>query len=167
MISFSQSPYFIADLHIDHKNILVYENRPFRDLDHMKEILIDNWNSTVKKKDYIWVLGDFCFGNQALVKSVVSRLNGRIFLIQGNHDGSHSYDWWRECGIEFYSKYPVIYDDKYILSHEPVDEKLIGNFYNIHGHTHSKHHPHRRYINVSVEAVNYRPINFRNIRLEV
>lgn len=156
--------YLISDCHFDHKNILAYEDRPFRDLNHMKESLIYNWNIEVKKRDYIYVLGDFCFGNKALVKSIVSRLNGRIHLIQGSHDGSHSYEWWKECGIEFFSKYPIVYEDKYILSHEPINENLIGQFYNIHGHIHSNNHPNKRYFNVSVEAINYRPINFEEVK---
>lgn len=32
--------YFTADYHIGHKNVLEFDNRPFRDLDHMHEALI-------------------------------------------------------------------------------------------------------------------------------
>lgn len=156
--------YLISDPHFNHKNIIKYENRLFKNLDDMRDLLICDWNNVVKKKDYIWVLGDFCFGSKEIVTSIVSRLNGRIHLINGNHDGSHSYSWWRDTGVEFFSKYPIIYEDFYILSHRPVDD-LGSGFYNIHGHLHSKQYTaDDRHFNVSVDSIGNKPLDFRVIK---
>ncbi len=52
------------------------------------EWLIKYWNSIIHKKDYIYILGDFCLGNKEYTKKILERLNGRKYLIRGNHDKS-------------------------------------------------------------------------------
>ena len=54
--------WLIGDTHFYHENILKYENRSFSSVDEMNKALISNWNSKVKSRDKIIVLGDFCFG---------------------------------------------------------------------------------------------------------
>lgn len=77
--------YFTSDLHIGHANVLVFDQRPFRDLDHMHEVLINNYNSTVKD-GVCYFLGDIGLGKSELVKNVISRMSGTKCLILGNHD---------------------------------------------------------------------------------
>lgn len=48
-----------SDLHFGHKNIIKYENRPFKDIEEMDKAIIELWNKTVKKDDKIYILGDF------------------------------------------------------------------------------------------------------------
>lgn len=78
--------YFTADTHFGHANILKYcaRTRPYKDLDHMHEVLIRNWNAVVKPADTVYHLGDFGFG--PAVTLARKRLNGKIRLILGNHD---------------------------------------------------------------------------------
>ena len=52
----------------------------------MNEILIENWNNIISKNDTIFHLGDFCFGGSAEWANVLDRLNGKIYLILGNHE---------------------------------------------------------------------------------
>lgn len=52
------------------------------------EWLIDLWNKTVKKQDNIYILGDFCLGNRERTEQILKRLNGKKYLIRGNHDKS-------------------------------------------------------------------------------
>ena len=54
--------FFISDLHFDHANIIRYCNRPFKSKEEMNRAIIKNWNSTVKDKDSVYILGDVAFG---------------------------------------------------------------------------------------------------------
>ncbi|MCF1193337.1 metallophosphoesterase, partial [Mangrovimonas sp. AS39] len=78
--------WFTSDLHLGHKNILVYEKeaRPFETVEEMNETLISNWNNTVRTSDIVFCLGDFAFGRSNV--DLAARLNGRKRLVMGNHD---------------------------------------------------------------------------------
>lgn len=78
--------FFTSDTHFNHANIIKYCMRPFADKDEMNEALINNWNSVVKENDIVFHLGDFMFGNMNRFWDFRSRLNGKIYLIHGNHD---------------------------------------------------------------------------------
>jgi len=83
--------YFTADLHIGHKNILRLSNRPFGDIDHHDDTIIDNYNSIVSSNDVCYILGDISW-NQSYetYKSIFNRLNGKKFIILGNHDNKQN-----------------------------------------------------------------------------
>lgn len=51
----------------------------------MNEKLIENWNNVVPKDGIVFHLGDFAFGGSQLWNDVLSKLNGHIYLILGNH----------------------------------------------------------------------------------
>ena len=52
----------------------------------MNETIISNWNNTVGLDDTVFHLGDFCLGGSAEWTKILDRLNGKIYLILGNHD---------------------------------------------------------------------------------
>lgn len=84
--------FFTADLHFGHKNVLRYlPGRPFvseQDIAAHDEWLLDLWCSKVDRHDTIYVLGDLTFYKSEDARLLLSRLPGRKFLIEGNHDGS-------------------------------------------------------------------------------
>jgi calcineurin-like phosphoesterase family protein len=88
MIMFSRKDriFFTADTHWGHRNIIRYCQRPFSDVEEMNEALITNWNSTVGKDDIVFHLGDFAMGGSAEWSRLLDHLNGKIYLILGNHD---------------------------------------------------------------------------------
>lgn len=163
--------YITSDLHFFHKNIIQYEKRPFKNLKDMEKVLIKNWNNSLKKHDKIFIAGDFSFGNKEMTKNVVKQLNGYKILILGNHDLSNSYKWWLDVGFDEVSKYPIIYNGRYIISHEPVDYRLLMNteYINLHGHLHTNRtvlddkqikdifKGINRYINIGVDLHNFTP----------
>lgn len=162
--------WLISDTHFNHEKIIEYCNRPFKNVNDMNENIIKNWNSVVKNGDKVYHLGDFGFGSKEQVKDIVSQLNGDIYLIRGNHC-NHPNQWYRDCGFkEVYDK-PIVFEEFYILSHEPmpfIEKKNI--FKNIHGHVHN----HRDYSTFSsnlscvcVERHNYTPIDFENIKMNI
>ena len=80
--------WFTSDLHFGHRNIIKYCNRPWNTVEEMDEALIHNWNSVVGKNDIVFDLGDFAFASNQRWRELISRLNGKHYLILGNHDVS-------------------------------------------------------------------------------
>jgi calcineurin-like phosphoesterase family protein len=157
-------------MHFGHERMLIYENRPFNTIEELDETLIKNWNNKIKKEYYIYVLGDVSFYSKEKTKEIINQLNGRKILIMGNHDRHHSMQYWKDVGFEEVSKHPILFEDKYLLSHEPRYEIRDKNlYYNIHGHLHSHgslYQPEIFY-NVCVERNNYRPVDFDKIKSEL
>lgn len=78
--------FYISDLHFRHKNILLFDKRPFGSVEEMESMLISNWNSVVKPCDTVNILGDFCWGKDSDWREIVPKINGNKVLIRGNHD---------------------------------------------------------------------------------
>jgi len=151
-----------SDHHFFHKNIIKYEKRPFIDLYDMHKTMIKNHNNIVSKNDKVFFLGDVSFTNKEKTEKIILQLNGYKVLILGNHD-NRSRKWYLDVGFNEVIKYPIIYDDFYILSHEPIHITPEMPYANIHGHTHSIKFDNYKYYNVCVENHNYSPININDI----
>ena len=78
--------YFTSDTHFYHSNIIGFCKRPFKNVEDMNETLIENWNRVVGQDDIVFHLGDFCLGGSHEWTKILNRLNGKIYLILGNHD---------------------------------------------------------------------------------
>ncbi|MBE6754790.1 MAG: phosphoesterase [Ruminococcaceae bacterium] len=156
--------FFIADTHFGHSKIIEYANRPFQDTAKMDERLIRLWNATVRAQDEVFMLGDFAFGPKERAMEIGQRLSGRKTLIMGNHD-TRSVQTYRECGFETVSRWPIIYNGFWLLSHEPMQMPEGMPFANIFGHIHDAQYenPLRRRFCVSVEQIDYRPIELGEI----
>lgn len=91
-----------SDLHFHHRKIVEYTNRGIETTQELHDQwLVDLWNSQVNKQDTVIQCGDFVFNCRNLDQwqSVVSKLNGRIIHIAGNHD---SHEVLRKSGHEWY-----------------------------------------------------------------
>lgn len=94
------------------------------------------------------IIGDLSWGNGRETNALLERLNGNLYLIQGNHDNflnSKDMDLKRFCWIKPYAE---MYDHKrkVILCHYPVmcyngqyrlDEKGCPKTYMLYGHVHN------------------------------
>jgi len=162
--------FFLSDLHFFHKNIcnMHQGHRVGTTSEEHDEWLIDVWNSKVKKRDLVKVLGDVCMGGITNSErlSIIGKLNGTKHLVLGNHD----------CfAINEYTKYfsavtGLTKYKGYWLSHCPIHEAELRGKKNIHGHTHSavmldsSGIRDSRYVNVCVEAsADGGPIPFEDI----
>lgn len=82
-----QKIFFTSDLHVGHRNVLRFCNRPFLDIKDMSRGLIENWNRVVGENDIVFDLGDmFWFDSRHEIKKFVEKLNGHIYKVPGNHD---------------------------------------------------------------------------------
>lgn len=156
--------YFIADTHFNHKNIIKYCNRPFKNSKEMNEYIVNKWNSVVTKGDIVYHLGDVGFGSTDELKELVCRLNGTKILIRGNHDYKRGVNGWKEVEFsEVYKKKLILGD--LILTHEPIE--VEKNYINVFGHIHDKPLDKRfnknNHICVSCDVIEYTPISIEKI----
>lgn len=80
--------WFTSDLHLNHKNIIYFCNRPFETVEDMNRTIISNWNSVVQDNDIVFLLGDICYGGVNIWVKFMKQLRGRKILVMGNHDKS-------------------------------------------------------------------------------
>ena len=161
--------YLIGDLHLFHRNIIKYCDRPFEDVPKMNAQLITNWNKVVRADDKVIVVGDFALAGKEQIISVGNQLNGRKTLILGNHDGA-SLKTYFEAGFEIVSPYPIVLEEFFIISHYPQFVENQGLFANIYAHVHNmveyKDYTARTFC-VSAERINYTPIDFEEIKAKM
>lgn len=156
-----------SDTHFHHRRILEYEatNRPFKDRDEMNEAMIERWNAKVGPMDVVIHLGDFAFATPNKIRGITERLNGRKILLLGNHDRVRKFDW-EHLGFDLVLQRPFIMDDKFIFSHEPLEEIPDGKI-NVYGHVHGSSYFNtldRNRICVCVERWNCAPIEYEFIK---
>ena len=81
--------FITSDLHFGHANIMKFcpvTRAGFKDVPHMDETMIQEWNRDVSPDDEVYILGDIAFHNAQKATEIVRRLNGTKILIEGNHD---------------------------------------------------------------------------------
>ena len=167
--------YFTSDLHFGHKNIIKYENRPFASTEEMDDSLIQKWNSKVKKNDEVYILGDFGFVNGERANELLDMLNGRKYLIKGNHDYSFLKDKnFDRTKFEWIKDYACINDcgTTLCMFHFPIavwDRQHHGAIH-LYGHVHSNkdgHHPLlfelENAYNVGCDVHNLEPVTLKEI----
>lgn len=166
--------HFSSDLHIFHKNIIRYSQRPFSSVEEMNQTLIDNWNTQVKAQDTIYTLGDFSFGNYADTYSVLKKLNGNHHMVLGNHDKlivKHERDFIKSGLVKSISHYKEItFKNQFIvLFHygQRVWNRSHHNSWHLFGHSHGSLPPHGKSVDVGVDCKEitseYRPVSFDEV----
>lgn len=156
----------ISDTHFGHENIIHYCNRPFRSSKEMDDAMQANWNRVVSPQDIVYHLGDVYFTggkDPDYFWKLVKSLKGRKRLVLGNHDELpnkllqehfQKITVWRHFGKDYGC----------ILTHVPMqmdareDDPYQAPF-NVHGHIHEKKPSTKRHICVSVEHIDYTPVN--------
>ncbi len=109
----------------------LFENIPERklygDMEKFHMALVENWNSVISNDDYVLCLGDFTQNladknaSMALVEKYSRLLNGKKFLIRGNHDAEDT-SWYYDSGWNCLIEYPlIILDNKLDWVHAPTD----------------------------------------------
>ena len=155
--------FITADTHFSHTNIIEYCNRPFKDVSEMNRILIDNWNYVVSKKDEVYILGDFGMGNPTILyDEVMSKLNGTLFFIKGNHDKSSLSVNKKHHTFSYVKDYVEIKHDghKLCLFHYPIEEwnGKNHNSIHLHGHSHGNGSIIKNRYDVGIDVNDYEPI---------
>ena len=140
--------YYIADQHFFHSSMNVrMDTRGFGSVEEMNEYMIKQWNSRVRRNDEVVIIGDISIGRTDETETIIKRLNGKKYLVPGNHDKfikDKNFDRSLFCDI---NPYMELNDNnrKVVLCHYPIfcyngqyrlDESGNGKVYMLHGHVH-------------------------------
>ena len=131
--------FYISDWHYGHDNIIAFDNRPFKNVDEMNKVLVENWNSVVSSGDIVYVLGDMFWCNLNISLPILNGLNGQKFLIKGNHDRCNDSRFLKK--FVKVTEYLEVDDDgrKIVLCHYPIPcfKNHFYGWYHLYGHVHS------------------------------
>jgi calcineurin-like phosphoesterase family protein len=173
--------FFSSDFHLFHKNVIRFDNRPFKDVDEMHDDIITKWNNVVGKNDVVYYLGDLTFAKaheMNEVDRIIKSLNGKIHFIMGNHDDNAVIRKFNRFeSVNDYVELKVTHNDNgkdvetfISLFHYPIFSWNKGHHgsINIHGHEHmnlSELSFHKKYkiFDVGCMGSNYTPIKFETI----
>jgi len=176
-----------ADQHLGHENVLTFEHegsplRPFKTIEEMHECLIDNHNSIVRPVDKVYWAGDVVIKRKYL--PILDKFNGRKVLVKGNHDIFKLEDY-----LLYFEdiRSIVVFPYRGVITHVPIHPQCLEReswAINIHGHMHAhkvmkevyweeSHENYAgifksedtRYKNVSVEQINYTPVELESLLL--
>lgn len=150
--------YITSDTHFNHEMLIREKKRPFKSVDEMNELIINNWNKVVCDEDIVYHLGDVALNNKSIFdKDILPRLKGKIIFIRGNHDPiniSHI----QSIIIEFKTK-------TFELVHNPADNTGTTD-YVLHGHIHKNGFQVKlpeHFYNVNLEYHKYTPKRINDI----
>jgi len=163
----TRKTFITSDFHLCHANIIRYCNRPYHIrggnsnpanipvVNQMNEDILALFDRLPLDCD-VWNLGDVFYpldrrlsvSQISSLKSMVRKMKGeggnrRLFLVLGNHDigqlrGHARAEFYEMLGFDEVYDAPVIIEDKYLLSHEPVYLKKGSPLINLYGHLHEK-----------------------------
>lgn len=170
------SIFFTSDLHFGHKNIcgenaLEEGRKQFKDVDEMKEHLIEAHNNVVNVNDIVINHGDFSFNNNVdYIVDIINRMNGALIIVLGNHD---SVKTWAKVEKVFEGQVIKVEEDHFIAklvvhemgfkvkankkatiyhSHFPMQIGEHETLFNMCGHIHSQDTKEINQINVGIDS---------------
>jgi calcineurin-like phosphoesterase family protein len=162
--------FFTGCTHLGHLKILTLgHGRPFSSLKEHDETLIKNWNARVTTSDVVFHLGDFNYKSSVDADFYLKQLNGKKFLIIGNHDHQKTItaDGWEDT---FLYQEIELNNEKITLCHYPIAEwnGYFRGAWMLHSHVHgnvTKQVPIvKNRVDVGVDNFNFAPATFEEIK---
>jgi len=187
--------WFTADLHLGHRNVVRYCERPFltdedaalvrsegprgawrvsdESLHRHDDGLLEAINQRVSANDTLWVLGDFCLASPDVVAGYRRRIRCRkVHLVRGNHDRGSAGDVFASVMDQGMIS---VNGQRIWLNHYPMrswDRSFHGSWHfygHVHGHLRDED-ARRDWMlvrDVGVDACGYRPLSFEEIAAEM
>lgn len=174
--------WFTSDLHFFHNNIIKYCKRPWYNFQEMNEALIVRWNSVVKPGDTVFNLGDLAMGGRSKgphLAAMLSRMNGDMILIPGNHD---TYVLTDESCAQQIRIFPPLFEIKVSDPDAPrgwqritmchyamkIWNKSHHGAWNLYGHSHHSMPPDYsiKAIDVGIDGkgYDYKPLSYAQVK---
>ncbi|MEH3144650.1 MAG: metallophosphoesterase [Methylobacterium frigidaeris] len=167
---------FTADSHWSHRAVLGSRlglNRPFATIEEHDEALIARWNAAVRPQDTVWHLGDVFYRcPEARVREIFSRLNGRRFLVRGNHDRIGQRMPWDGPVVDV-ARVHVTCDDGTMATvfashyaHRVWPGMHRGDIH-LYGHSHGRLPGTAASTDIGVDCFDFRPVTLDEIRVRL
>lgn len=173
--------FFTSDFHLFHNNVLIFDKRPFVDVHEMHVAIEGGWNEVVKPNDVVIYLGDLSFArreDKASVDAILSRLNGTIHFVMGNHDKFdeikkmsrfQSVQDYLEVRIKQVDNNKTV-ETMFCCMHYPIyswNKSHHGSIM-VHGHSHMslselEFHKTKKIFDVGVNGWDYKPISYLQV----
>lgn len=172
--------WFTSDLHLGHDKDFIVQARGFKTVEEMNAEIIRRWNERVSPDDDIYVLGDIILGDIEEGMRLITKLNGYLHILRGNHDTDKKVERYLELpnvvsvqyadvlkygkAVFWMGHYPTItanYDDD-----KPWAQHLVCLF----GHTHQEqpfYNDNPYMYNVGMDAHNCTPISIEEIMSDI
>ncbi|MEN3238661.1 metallophosphoesterase family protein [Methylobacterium ajmalii] len=163
--------FFTSDTHFGHQGIISHADRPFEKVARMDNEMVKRWNETVGPRDVVYHLGDFGWNQKpADFLQLVDLLHGEKHLILGNHDPDFVRNLAGSAAYGFRSVHERLElrldGERIVLDHYPM-RSWNGSFhgsFQLYGHCHNTMPPIHRSLDVGVDAWDFRPVTFTQIR---
>lgn len=167
--------WFTSDTHWGHANIIKYSNRPFKDVDEMNELMLQEWNKLVKPNDIVHHNGDLAFMQFPKLKTHLWRHNGNIELVLGNHDKeviknrAELLKQGKITSIDHYRELKLPGCPMIVLFHygQRVWNKSHHGSIMLYGHSHGSLPPHGLSVDIGVDCKEitneYRPLHLDEV----
>ena len=164
-----------SDTHFFDKHMLGmtdFAKRPFYLTSMMNEEIIANWNKVVEKTNTVYHLGDIAVhfarpekkAHQDIYE-ILTRLNGNLILIKGNHDNRALFKYLAKHNYELNGKPKFSFEDvgalikynhrQYYLTHYPLMLGIAPRIINLHGHIHHYSVNTKENINVGIDSAEF------------
>lgn len=168
MFNITENTWLISDTHFGHKNIVKYCDRP---MEH-NGLMVNSWTKLVQPEDTILHLGDLAvwYGDEeSYWLEIAKSMPGKKFMLRGNHDKLKD-KVYAELGFTMTPEFvQEIKGQRVLFSHYPDELRTSEWDINVHGHIHNNPlEPRlaktgRRYKNISVELMDYKPIRAKEL----
>ena len=140
--------FITSDTHFGHDKPFIWRERGFNSVEEMNEAIVQRWNEIVTPEDEVYHLGDVMLGDTKQGINYLRRLNGKIWILTGNHDTTNRIQEYvniepriLHIGLAAILKY---HKYTFYLSHYPTltanydgDEPLNRRVINLCGHNHT------------------------------
>lgn len=156
--------FFTSDTHFAHARIVELCKRPFSSVEEMDHEMIKRWNQKVQPSDTVFHLGDFSLKSGEEAQKYLSRLNGTLHLIHGNHDRNSVRalsGWVSVSGLR-----ELHHEGRYItLCHYSMrvwNGSHRGSLM-LYGHSHGTLPGNTQSLDVGVDAWDFQPVTLEEI----
>lgn len=165
--------YFSSDWHLGHANIIKYDKRPFKDVDEMDRVILDNVCDQLQKGDNLYYIGDFCFTrSKHAAEEYMKRIawtEANFYFIRGNHDGHDVRKLYAKYGTYLGEQAKVVVQgQEIVLNHYAmrVWDKSHHGVWHLYGHSHHTlpEDPDSMSFDIGINGWDYKLITFDQIK---